>query len=96
MNKFSVVTKLIVFVIVVIIMISACVGLTYGLFTTGQGRGSMLTKEQLSEQKSRLITLSSLAGVLIIGIVSFTTFIIAAGRPKNEDGDDEELESVKQ
>ena len=96
MNKYSFVVRLIIFIVVVVIMVSACVGLTYGLFTTGQGRGSMFTKEELSEQKTRLITLSSFAGVLIIGLVSFTAFIIVSGRPKQEDYESEELESMSE
>lgn len=96
MNKYSLVVRVIVFIIVVIIMVSACVGLTYGLFTTGKSRGSMFTKEELNEQKTRLVTLSSLAGVFIIGIVAFSTFIIVSGRPKKDDLEDEEFESLRE
>lgn len=91
MKKISFIVKLIIFVVVFLLMILV----TVGLFTTGHGRNSMMTNEELSWQKTRLITLSVIAGFFLIGIISFGTFLILKNKKIYDAlADDEDAEII--
>lgn len=80
MKKFSFIVKFSIFLIAFVLMILVVVG----LFTTGAGKNVMMTNEELSWQKTRLITLSVIAGILLIGIISFATFLIVKNKQAYE------------
>ncbi len=90
MKKWSFIVKLSICIVVFALIVSVIIG----LFTTGTGKKTMMTNEELTWQKNRLITLSVFAGVLIIGIITFGTLLIFQRKKVYESISNEDLIEV--
>lgn len=83
MENASFAVKLIIFIVIFVLLVLVIVG----LFTTGLGKSDMMTDKELTLQKNRLIILCSLAGFLVLGIISFATYIFVRIRKNSVDDD---------